>query len=54
MVHRGEETSNTVLEALEEWNDYLKTVNVDLDDSITRPENRQQARPRIQRKGPSL
>ncbi|MFT6658335.1 MAG: hypothetical protein ACJAZW_001496 [Maritalea sp.] len=54
MVHRGEETSNTILETLEEWNDYLKTENISLDGINTSPENQQQARPRIQRKGPSL
>ncbi|MGJ8529374.1 hypothetical protein [Maritalea sp.] len=54
MVNRGRETSNTILETLEEWNDYLKTEDVNLDSVNSKPENQQQARPRIQREGPSL
>ncbi|WP_306257385.1 hypothetical protein [Pararhizobium sp. IMCC21322] len=41
------QTSNTILDTLEEWNQYLKQENIDLDELSSKP--KKQARPRVQR-----
>lgn len=47
MVRLEGETSNTVFEILEEWNNYLKAENIDVSREV-------KARPLPLRQGPSL